>query len=140
MKTTECVLWMETTTGRRSVLASTPCRLYAMLLGEALWTHGLQLHMIALPLRLLEVWEQSSSGDTITRRMLARWSASGREHMPHIARSHERQAEETPTQHVHRVLPSGAEPQNDEASSLSCFFPTEEEWTAWKTWKEESDV
>jgi hypothetical protein len=140
MNMTDCALWVETTTGRRMLVASTSCRLYATLLGEALWTHCLQLRTIALPLRLLEIWESAPRGDATTHRLLARWSASGREHLPKIAPSEARRTEETPMQHVKELFSSEAERRSDERAGLSAFFPTEEEWMAWKRWKEERDV
>ena len=138
MNMTDCALWVETTTGRRMLVASTSCRLYATLLGEALWAHCLQLQTIALPLRLLEIWESSPRGDATTHRLLARWSASGREYLPKTAPSDA--TEETPAQGGHDLLSSEEELRSDEHAGLSAFFPTNEEWMAWKRWKEERDV
>jgi hypothetical protein len=110
------------------------------LLGEALWTHCLQLQTIALPLRLLEIWESSPREGATTHRLLARWSASGREHLPKIAPSEARHTEETPPQRVKELFSSEVERWGNERAGLSAFFPTEEEWMTWKRWKEERDV
>jgi hypothetical protein len=140
MNMIDCALWVETTTGRRTLVASTSCRLYATLLGEALWTHCLQLQTIALPLRLLEIWESSPRGDATPCRLLARWSASGREYLPKAAPSDARPIEETPAQGGHDLLSSEEERWDNECAGLSTFFPSEEEWMAWKRWRGERDV
>jgi hypothetical protein len=41
---------------------------------------------------------------------------------------------------VNDLFSSEAERRSDEPAGLSAFFPTEEEWMAWKSWKEERDV
>jgi hypothetical protein len=133
MTTPTLTIWIETRTGQRIQLASVSCRTFALLVGEAVWTHICQnWQRSILEVCLLEVLAGASPCGPDTSRILARWSVPGLEkHCPSTSSSWTSGEEHRP---IPTLVTAASEPETTEPAehgSLAAFFPTAEEWASW---------
>ena len=136
MKNSNLAIWMETRAGRRTLIASFASRTLAILVGEALWAHFCQIRVTPLDVYCIEVLDGCSScepdSSTSTPRIIARWSASGREQSRDSRPSLERDEAE---QQVTAQVALERQAHLTENPGLAAFFPTAEKWTPWKAWR-----
>jgi len=144
MNQTHFAIWLETGTGQRSLIASSSCQTFALLVGEALWAYFGQIRATSLDVRVIEVQDLSSPDSPESPRIIARWSGFGREQLEALRRScraHER--EQHTTSHAGTLSDASSHPvpeqqaEHVESAGLAAFFPAAQEWAVWRsTWKE----
>lgn len=138
MRQTNCAIWLETSTRRRTLIASTSCRMYAVIVGEALWAYSRHIQATTLDIQFIEVQEGFFPADAHapdSPRIIARWSAFGHDEKP--SEPALCKVEQQPVSSTSTLCCPCAEPQDNREtrSALSTFFPTAQEWAPWKTWR-----
>lgn len=139
MNTAAYTIWIETGIGRRTLIASSACRTFAILVGEALWTHFGKIQATTLSVRMIEVQNDSRPAQPGVSRIIARWSPVERENLidSHVLQETgevEKEAVPSLTTRPSNLTSSASDQQASQATSpsLSAFFPTAKEWVWWK--------